>query len=55
MAENINVFDFNLTEEEMQKIATLDTGHTEIIDQYDWHITEMLHTIKGTDEYFQQK
>ena len=28
MRENIDIFDFELTTLEMQKIATLDTGHT---------------------------
>lgn len=45
--ENINIFDFALTEDEMKKIAALDTGHTEIIDHYDWKIAEMLNTVPG--------
>lgn len=40
--ENIDVFDFELTDEEMKEIKILDTGHTEIIDHYDWHIAEAL-------------
>ncbi|MDE6833145.1 MAG: aldo/keto reductase [Ruminococcus sp.] len=47
--ENINIFDFTLTDEEMQKISTLDTGHTEIINHYDWHISEFLNTIPGRE------
>ena len=47
--ENINIFDFTLTDEEMKKIATLDTGHTEIIDHYDWKIAEMLNTVPGRE------
>lgn len=47
--ENINIFDFILTNEEMQKISTLDTGHTEIIDHYDWHIAEFLNTVNGRE------
>lgn len=47
--ENINIFDFTLTDEEMQKISTLDTGHTEIIDHYDWHIAEFLNTVQGRE------
>lgn len=54
MEENINVFDFNLTDDEMNKISTLDTGRSEIIDHYDWHITEMMYTIKSADEYFSE-
>ena len=26
--DNLDIFDFNLSEEEMKQIATLDTGHT---------------------------
>ena len=47
--ENISIFDFALTDEEMQKISTLDTGKTEIIDHYDWHIAEFLNTVKGRE------
>lgn len=47
--ENINLFDFELTGEEMQAIAALDTGHTEIIDHHDWKIAEYLNTVKGRE------
>lgn len=47
--ENINIFDFTLIDEEMKKIGTLDTGHTEIIDHYDWYIAEFLNTVKGRE------
>lgn len=45
--ENIDIFDFALTDAEMQEIAALDTGHTEIIDHLDWHTTEFLNNVKG--------
>jgi 2,5-diketo-D-gluconate reductase A len=35
MAENMNIFDFTLTENEMAQIATLDTGKSVIIDHND--------------------
>ncbi|WP_435061548.1 aldo/keto reductase [Amycolatopsis thermoflava] len=35
MAENIDVFDFQLTDDEMARIATLDTGRTHIFDHHD--------------------
>lgn len=47
--ENINLFDFALTNEDMQAIASLDTGHTEIIDHYDWKIAEFLNTVAGRE------
>jgi 2,5-diketo-D-gluconate reductase A len=35
MAENINVFDFELSEDEMEKIKTLDTGSSSFFDHRD--------------------
>ncbi|MFD4370594.1 aldo/keto reductase [Streptomyces sp. NPDC058486] len=35
MAENIDIFDFTLTDEQMSAIATLDTGHTLFFDHHD--------------------
>lgn len=32
MEENLNIWDFSLTEEETNEISTLDIGHSEIID-----------------------
>ncbi len=42
MAENINVFDFELSAEDMTKIATLDTGKSLIINHYDPNVVEWL-------------
>ncbi|MBO8415667.1 MAG: aldo/keto reductase [Proteobacteria bacterium] len=47
---NIDIFDFALTDAEMQQIAALDTGHTEIIDHLNWHTTEFLNNIKGRQD-----
>ncbi len=49
MAENINIFDFTLSADEMKAIASLDTGHTEIINHYDWKIAEFLNTVHGRE------
>lgn len=49
MEENINIFDFSLSDEEMNMIASLETGHTEIIDHHDWKIAEFLNTVKGRE------
>ena len=35
MAENIDIFDFALTDDEMTRIATLDTGTTMLLDHRD--------------------
>ena len=43
MAQNIDVFDFSLTDEEMQEIAALDIGHSEIIDHTDPRLVQALH------------
>lgn len=43
MEQNINIWDFSLTEEEMQKIAALDLGHSEIVNHYDPAFVKMLH------------
>lgn len=42
MAENINVFDFELSAEDMAKIASLDTGRSLIINHYDPNVVEWL-------------
>lgn len=42
MAENLNVFDFELSDDDMAKIATLDIGKSLIIDHYDVNVVEWL-------------
>ncbi|MFF7607929.1 aldo/keto reductase [Streptomyces parvulus] len=42
MAENIDVFDFRLTDEQMTRIATLDTGGSLFFDHYDPEIVTWL-------------
>ncbi|PKT74054.1 2,5-diketo-D-gluconic acid reductase [Streptomyces populi] len=42
MAENINVFDFQLTDEQMARIATLDTGGSLFFDHHDPEIVTWL-------------
>lgn len=43
MEQNIDVFDFSLTDEEMKEIAALDIGHSEIIDHTDPKLVQALH------------
>lgn len=44
MEQNIDVWDFELTEEEMQQIATLDIGHSEIVNHFDPQFVKLLHS-----------
>lgn len=43
MEQNLDVFDFTLTNEEMREIAALDIGHSEIIDHTDPKLVQALH------------
>lgn len=43
MEQNLDVFDFSLTDEEMREIAALDIGHSEIIDHTDPKLVQTLH------------
>lgn len=45
MVENLSIFDFDLTDEEMLAIAGLDTGRSPIYDDMD------LQTVKGIGTY----
>ena len=44
MAENLDIFDFSLTAEEMSAIATLDTGGSMFFDHRDAGMAEMVGT-----------
>lgn len=46
MQQNIDIFDFELTQEEMDKIATMDIGHSEIVDHFDPEWVKLLHSLK---------
>lgn len=46
MIENFNIFDFTLTEEEMKRIATLDSGKSPIYDDMDLDTTKFIGTLK---------
>ena len=43
MEQNIDIWNFSLTEEEMAKIAPLDLGHSEIVNHFDPNFVKMLH------------
>ena len=46
MSENLDVFDFELTEKEMEGIAGMDIGHSEIIDHHCYCTARQLNSIK---------
>ena len=46
MEQNFNIWDFTLSEEDMNEIAKLDTGKSEIVDHYNPEFVKMLHNLK---------
>ena len=44
--QNINVWDFTLSEEDMAEISKLDIGHSEIVNHYDPQFVKALHNLK---------
>lgn len=49
MEQNIAVWDFELTTEDMQQIEKLDIGHSEIVDHSNPEFIKMLHSMKIHD------
>lgn len=47
--QNIDIWDFTLTEEEMSEIAGLDLGHSEIVNHDDPKFVQMLHGLRLHD------
>ena len=46
MEQNMDIWDFALTREEMEKIAALDLGHSSIVDHNNPDFIKMLHNLK---------
>lgn len=46
MAENLNIWDFSLSEEDMAEIAKMDIGHSDIVDHNDPGYIKTLHKLK---------
>lgn len=46
MQQNIDIWDFTLTDDDMAKIVQLDLGHSEIVDHGSVDFVKMLHTLK---------
>lgn len=46
MEQNLNIWDFELSEEDIRAIASLDMGHSEIVDHFDPAFVRMLHGMR---------
>lgn len=46
MEQNIDIWDFSLSDADMAEIAELDIGHSEIVNHYDPKFVKMLHGLK---------
>lgn len=46
MEQNFDIWDFELSDDDMKEIAKLDTGHSEIVNHYDPAFVRMLHNMK---------
>lgn len=46
MEQNIDIWDFKLSDEDMEEIAKLDIGRSEIVDHSDPKFVQMLHQVK---------
>lgn len=51
MEQNFDVFDFELSAEDMEKIKTMDIGYSEIIDHTDPALIKSLHAYKVHEEF----
>ncbi len=49
MEQNISVWDFELSQEDMEQITKLNIGHSEIVDHYSPEFVKMLHSLKIHD------
>lgn len=46
MEQNMDIWDFTLSDEDMKEIAGLDIGHSEIVNHFDPGFVKMLHSMK---------
>lgn len=47
MEQNMDIWDFKLNEEDMRKIAALDTGKSEINNHFEPEYVKRIHTVKA--------
>ena len=46
MEQNFDIWDFELSQEDMDTIAKMDIGHSEIVDHSNVEFVKMLNTMK---------
>lgn len=46
MEQNIDIWDFELSQEDMDRIADMDIGHSEIVDHSNYEFVKMLNGMK---------
>lgn len=46
MEQNIDIWDFSLTEEDLKEIESMDLGHSEIVNHFDPAFVKLLHSVK---------
>ena len=46
MEQNMDIWDFTLSDADMAEIAGLDIGHSEIVNHFDPNFVKMLHNMK---------
>ncbi len=49
MEQNMDIWDFALSEDDMKEIEALDLGHSEIVNHYDPAFVQMIHSFKVHD------
>lgn len=49
--QNIAIWDFKLDDDDMKKIAELDTGKSGIVNHFDPEFVKMVHSVKAHDEW----
>ena len=46
MEQNINIWDFTLSEDDIKEISKLNIDHSEIVNHYDANFVKMIHNLK---------
>lgn len=47
--QNLDIWDFALTEDDMKKVGALDTGKSNIVDHFSPDFVKMIHSVKIHD------